>query len=76
MKNNQNRLTDGLRLLISTILKMLVFMAIVSTIYGYVNGWDKGAKLMGALSLISIIGQCWAHRKDILNLLRGESPLE
>ena len=70
MANNRNRPTGGLRLLTSTILKMLLFMAVVSAIYGYANGWEKGAKLMGALSLITIIGLCWAHRRDILSLLR------
>ena len=71
MGSDREKFPAGIRLMMFTILKLLLFVSAVSLIYGYVNGAEKGLKLMGFLSIVLIAGQLWVQREDIINWSKG-----
>lgn len=73
---SKEKRTEGKREFVSNTLKMVLFMAVVSALYGLAYGWGNAWKVWLALSLISVLGQCWAFRKELENYFSGSQTDE
>jgi ABC-type dipeptide/oligopeptide/nickel transport system permease component len=65
MTKKPTELPHGIREFLSSTMKLMLLATIAAFSCGAAYGWIVGAKTWASLTLIVLIGQCWASRKDI-----------
>ena len=62
---------SGTRELLWTTFKLLLIVSITAFSCGAAYGWDVGAKVWVGFSIIIIVSQCWASRKDLAHYFKS-----
>jgi hypothetical protein len=70
---NARKTSSGMRELVSSTIKLLVFVTIASITGGIAYGAGAGLRIWFGLCAVTLIGQAWASRRDIADFLNNRN---